>query len=106
MTHTLAPRGSVKVNGPALRLVRTLRGRSIGHLARRTGVSVSFLARVERGVKHGVGHELFEAITAELAVADPRALMLAPYAPSPGPRRATTKGAGSVRHTPARPRNN
>lgn len=81
MTPNHAPRGSVQVHGPALRLVRTLRGRSIGSLARRSGVSTSFLARIERGVKHGVSRDTFALLAAELEVDDPRALMLAPYAP-------------------------
>lgn len=70
----------MKVNGPALRLVRTLRGRTIGSIARPSGVSTSFLARVERGVKDGVRRDVFDKITEELAVEDARALMLAPYA--------------------------
>jgi predicted transcriptional regulator len=80
VNRTAAPRGSVvKVNGYALRLVRTLRGRTIGSLARPSGVSTSFLARVERGVKHGMRRDVFDRIAAELAVQDARALMAEPH---------------------------
>jgi hypothetical protein len=67
------------VNGYALRLVRELRGRTIGSLARPSGVSTSFLARVERGEKQGVRQDVFDTITGELEVTDARALMAEPH---------------------------
>jgi transcriptional regulator with XRE-family HTH domain len=109
VTPTDTPRRSVRVHGPALRLVRVLRGRTIGDLARKSGVSTSFLARVERGVKHGVRHDVFAALVAELAPDDPRALMADPYAgarvPAQRSGEAPMKRAGAVLSTPAGPSN-
>jgi transcriptional regulator with XRE-family HTH domain len=108
VTPTDTPRDAVKVNGAALRLVRVLRGRTIGDLAKRSGVSTSFLARVERGVKHGMRRAAFEILAAELA-ADPRALMADPYAgvrvPAQRSGGAHMKRTGAVLSTPAGPSN-
>lgn len=70
---------SIKVNGPALRFVRQAFGLSLADVADAAGISVGFLARVERGEKHGVRRETFERIAYRLAPVDPRVLMVNPY---------------------------
>lgn len=75
-----SPAGSsVKIHGPALRFVREAAGRSIADLARVAGVSVGFLARVERGEKRGVGVEVFSALVDELQLQDERVILVNPY---------------------------
>lgn len=74
----------MQVHGPALRFVREAGGRSIGQLAPRVKVSVSFLARVERGVKKAVSRPVFRALVDELGLSDPRVIMADPYRPSSG----------------------
>lgn len=73
---------SVQIHGPVLRHLREQHGRTIGQLARAAGVSTSFLARVERGVKRGVGADVFRTLVAELELTDPRVLCATPYAPA------------------------
>lgn len=70
---------SIKVHGPALRFARMAFGFSLAEVATAAGVSVGFLARVERGDKRGVGREVFERIAFRLAPIDPRVLMVNPY---------------------------
>lgn len=70
--------GSVRVHGPALRYIRQLSGRTIGSLAREAGVSTSFLAQVERGVRPGMTTPVFEVLVRELQISDPRVLMSNP----------------------------
>lgn len=70
---------SVQVNGPALRFVRETRGLSGARLARAVGVSTSFVAAVERGVRRGVRAEVFVALVRELGLLDPRAVLARPY---------------------------
>lgn len=69
---------SVQINGPALRAIRERSGISGQALARCVGADHSFLARVERGEKRGVGRPTFERIVEQLDV-DPRAIMADPY---------------------------
>jgi transcriptional regulator with XRE-family HTH domain len=69
---------SVQINGPALRAIRELSGVSCSALARVVGADVSFLARVERGEKRGIGRETFERVVMALRI-DPRAILANPY---------------------------
>lgn len=70
---------SVRINGPALRAIRERSGMSCSALARAVGADVSFLARVERGEKRGVGRSTYEGIVEVLAI-DGRAILLDPFA--------------------------
>lgn len=74
------PRGtvSVRLHGPALRVIRELTGMSCSALARAVGTDVSFLARVERGEKRGVGRGTYERIVQALGI-DGRAILLDPF---------------------------
>ena len=69
---------SVRINGPALRAIRERSGMSCSALARAVGADVSFLARVERGEKRGVGRGTYERIVQALGI-DGRAILLDPF---------------------------
>jgi transcriptional regulator with XRE-family HTH domain len=71
---------SVKVNGPAIRFVREVAGITVTELAAAAGVSVGFLARVERGEKPGLSREVFERVVYRLRLGDPRVVLADPYA--------------------------
>ncbi|MGD9530541.1 MAG: helix-turn-helix domain-containing protein [Dehalococcoidia bacterium] len=71
---------AVRLNGPALRTIRELRGVSCTALARAVGADHSFLARVERGEKRGVREATFVALVRELRLSDPRAILADPFA--------------------------
>jgi len=73
---------AVRLNGPALRTIRELRGVSCTALARAVGADHSFLARVERGEKRGVREATFVALVRELRLSDPRAILADPFASS------------------------
>lgn len=70
----------IQIHGPAMRAVRGRAGVTLARIATSAGVSVSFLAQVERGVKRAVRPQVFAAIVTELALADGRALLVNPYA--------------------------
>lgn len=70
---------SVQINGPALRTIRKLRGRSCRSIAHALGVDVSFLCRVERGEKRGVNPDTFRGLVRELGLIDGRAIVVNPY---------------------------
>lgn len=100
---TRAPLGqSVKIHGPALRFVREAAGRSIGQLARAADISTGFLARVERGVKTGVGAHVFAVLVAELELDDPRVILINPYAQSTASGWTSGSSSGTVSGMPER----
>jgi transcriptional regulator with XRE-family HTH domain len=76
----------VQINGPALRVIRERSGISCSALARAVGTDVSFLARVERGEKKGLGFQTWERISYELEI-DGRAILVDPFSAQPGPPR-------------------
>jgi len=73
-----SPAEVVQINGPALRAIRELHGVSGSALARAVGVDQSFLARIERGEKHGMRRDAFEAVVDALGI-DPRAIEANPF---------------------------
>lgn len=86
---------SVHINGPALRTIRELSGMSCSALARAVGTDVSFLARVERGEKRGIGRGTYERVVAVLGI-DGRAILVDPFG---------TVAQAKVAHIEPMPRN-
>jgi transcriptional regulator with XRE-family HTH domain len=66
-------RGSVPVNGPALRYVRKSRGLTVAGLAEKIGATQGYISLVELGQRPRVSRAAFDQLTAVLDV-DPRVL--------------------------------
>lgn len=68
----------VEINGFTLRLVRTLRGRKVQDLATALGCNRSYIAKIELGHSPRVSETFYNRLLVELAVDEPRALMVNP----------------------------
>ncbi len=71
-----APAG-VEIDGPAVRQLRKLGGRTLSKLAEDCGLSVAYLSAIERGTRPTVSPPAFVRICDALGIADRRELVRA-----------------------------
>ncbi|MFF8839616.1 helix-turn-helix domain-containing protein [Streptomyces sp. NPDC015130] len=63
-----APRPTFEVDGAAIRKIRMSRGVPIADLARRTGITPSYLSRLETGVRRNMRPPKYEALREALGL--------------------------------------
>jgi transcriptional regulator with XRE-family HTH domain len=63
-----APRPTFEVDGAAIRKIRMSRGLPIADLARRTGITPSYLSRLETGVRRNMRPPKYEALREALGL--------------------------------------
>ncbi|WP_426404257.1 helix-turn-helix domain-containing protein [Streptomyces sp. R-07] len=81
-----APRPTFEVDGAAIRKIRMSRGLPIADLARRTGISRSYLTRLEIGVRRNMRPHTYAALRAALELPDTSTQLLAESEDSHHPR--------------------
>jgi transcriptional regulator with XRE-family HTH domain len=69
---------SIKIHGYACRLIRELKGRAVGDLARALQVDRSYITRIELGYATSVSSVFYARLLRELGISDHRVLMANP----------------------------
>lgn len=63
-------RSTVEVDGPAIRMIRKLRGLDMSTLASQAGISANYLSRLETGTRRRVRPSVYAALRRHLGATD------------------------------------
>lgn len=100
MSSPPTPASPVHIHGPALRVIRQLRGVAIADLAEALRVSVNYISMIETGARRRCSATIYAQLGEELGLADLRALLACPYGAGAHPSNVGDPGEHDGRWTP------